>query len=88
MSDYNGHGEKRTRKSSALMAALLTSSSLEDAASVAGISYSTARRWFRDAEFQKEFRKLQGEVTGHSLMRLKTSMADALATLNDVMNDS
>jgi hypothetical protein len=32
-----------------------------------------------------EFKRLQGEVTGHALAQLKNSMGEALAVLRDVM---
>lgn len=86
MSD--GHGEKLSRKANLLMLALLTSNNLEDAASVAGVSVATARRWYRREDFQSQFKELQGEITDHSLRQLKGSLNEALNVLRSVMNDA
>jgi hypothetical protein len=83
-----GHGEKMSRKMGVFMQALLSSATIEDAAAIAGISPATAYRWHSRQEFQSEFKRLQGEVTGHALAQLKNSMGEALAVLRDVMGDA
>jgi hypothetical protein len=70
------------------MSALLSTANIEDAASMAGISATTAYRWHSQPDFQAEFRKMQQEVVGHALIELKMSMSEALNVLRNVMSDS
>lgn len=83
-----GHGEKISRKAHTFMLALLTANNLEDAASVVGISVATARRWYRNEDFKCQFQELQAEITGHSMILLKSSLNDALAVLREVMKNT
>jgi transposase-like protein len=83
-----GHGEKRTRKERLFMQALLSSATIEDAASIAGISPTTAYRWHSQPEFKAEFREMQSAVVGDTLVQLKMSMGEALAVLRSVMADA
>ncbi|GHV55707.1 hypothetical protein FACS1894216_18670 [Synergistales bacterium] len=83
----SGHGEKRTRKESAFMLALLSSGTIENAARIAGISTATAHRWYGREEFQIEFKRMQGEIVESGLCTLRGSMTEAVDVLRDVMNN-
>ena len=63
MSD-SGHGEKLTRKKELAIVALLTEPTITKAASSAGISEATLRRWMRLDEFG---RGLQDRAEGSGL---------------------
>jgi hypothetical protein len=83
----NGHGEKLTRKMNVFTLALMAAGTLDEAAATAGISPATARRWYRLDIVKAELKRLQDEVVGHSLSRLKLSASEALEVLRSVAND-
>jgi hypothetical protein len=68
--------------------ALMTHATLDEAAAVAGISPSTARRWYATDEVKAELRRRQEEAVSHSLSRLKSCMTEALDVLRCVMADA
>ena len=67
--------------------ALMTTRTLDEAAASAGISSATARRWYRLDVVKTERKRLQDEVVGHSLSRLKLSASEALEVLRSVANN-
>ena len=83
----SGHGEKLSRKMNDFILALMTAGTLDEAAAAVGISSATARRWYRLDVVRTELKRLQGEVVGHSLSRLKLSASEALEVLRSVAND-
>ena len=83
----SGHGEKLSRKMNDFILALMTAGTLDEAAAAVSISSATARRWYRLDVVRTELKRLQGEVVGHSLSRLKLSASEALEVLRSVAND-
>ena len=84
----NGHGEKLTRKMNDFILALMAAGTLDEAAAASGISISTARRWYRLNIVKAELKRLQDEITGHSLIQLKLGISEAVTVLRNVMTDS
>jgi hypothetical protein len=84
----NGHGEKLTRKMNDFILVLMSTGTLDEAADAAGISSITARRWYRMDVVKAELKRLQNEVTGHSLTQLKLGISEAVTVLRNVMTDS
>ena len=84
----SGHGEKLTRKMSDFVTALTSAGTLDEAAAAVGISSATARRWYRLDIVKAELKRLQDEITGHSLTQLKLGISEAVTVLRNVMTDS
>ena len=76
-----GHGEKRTRREEAAIAALLTEPTIVTAAAKAGISESTLLRWLQDPEFSAQFRTARRAAVDQAVSQLQQATGDAVATL-------
>lgn len=76
-----GHGEKATRKTDLLIAALLTESSQEAAAVKAGVSERTVRAWLRRPGFRSRYRAARREAVEFAVGRLQRAAAEAVDTL-------
>lgn len=74
----------QTRKQEAVIAALLSARTLQDAAQTAGISVRTLRRWLENDDFREKYRRAKSELVGFATGRLKGAMAKAVAVLEDV----
>jgi hypothetical protein len=72
-----GHGEKRSRREAAAIAALLSCPTIDAAAEQAGIAGSTLRGWLRDAAFQQQYREAQRQVVAHAIVGLQQDVTDA-----------
>jgi hypothetical protein len=83
----SGHGEKLSRKMNDFILALMTARTLDEAAAAVGISSATAYRWYKLGIVKAELKRLQDEVVGHSLSKLKLSASEALEVLRSVAND-
>jgi hypothetical protein len=57
-----GHGAKRVRKQEAAVAALLSEPSIEQAATVVGISSRTLKRWLADPAFRALYKQARQQV--------------------------
>jgi hypothetical protein len=68
--------------------ALMSTGTLDEAAAAVGISTATAYRWYRMDIVKAELKRLQDEVTGHSLAQLKLGISEAVTVLRNVMTDS
>ena len=77
-----------TRKMSDFVTALTSAGTLDEAAAAVGISSATARRWYRLDIVKAELKRLQDEITGHSLTQLKLGISEAVKVLRNVMTDS
>jgi len=67
-----GHGQKFGRKQESAIAALLTCSTLSEAAQQTGVSPSTLNRWLTDKEFSAEYERRRSrlvEATSNGLRR-------------------
>lgn len=76
-----GHGEKKSRKREAAIAALLSEPTLEAAAQKAGIAPRTLRYWLDDPGFLREFRDARRAVVEGALARLQQAAGEAVDTL-------
>jgi hypothetical protein len=83
----NGHGEKLSTKQHALISALLTEPSLQQAVKVVGIADSTAYRWLKMASFENAYRAARTEVVRQAVARLQAASGKAVSTLVEVMGD-
>ena len=88
------NGEKRreaaalTARQTRLLAALLTSPSLGDAAKVAGVSERTARDWRRLPHFRKALADARGEALADATTRATSALALAVGVLTSIMQDT
>jgi transposase-like protein len=76
-----GHGEKLTRKQEQAIAALLSTSTVSDAARRVGVSESTLGRWLQRPEFVTLYRQHRRQLLDHSLVGLQKATGDAVETL-------
>jgi hypothetical protein len=77
----NGHGEKRSRREEAAIAALLSEPTVEAAAAKAGIGFATLRRWLQEPGFRRLYQQARAgllERVVATLLRLSTSAIVAL----------
>src|ERR687885_2119307 len=79
---------KLTPKQDALIAALLTSPTIQDAARTVGVSETTAHRWLRtDEGFTAAYLKARREALGQAVARLQQLSSGAVAVLANVAAD-
>lgn len=71
-----------------VLAALLTSRTIEGAAKSAGIGEATLLRWLKKPEFATAYREARREVVTHSIMTLQKATAEAVETLRSVTTDT
>jgi len=76
-----GHGEKRSRREEAAIAALLACPTLDEAAEQAGIAGSTLRGWLRDPDFQRRYRLARRQVVEQAVAGLQQATGEAVAAL-------
>lgn len=81
-----GHGEKRSRLAEALIAALLTSSTIEEAASKARVSVRSARRWMADESFKRLYAQARRDSLDQAVARLHQVTGLAVASLAEVLS--
>jgi hypothetical protein len=85
-SKIKGHGEKLSRLRELALAALLNSSTLEEAAQKAGISVSTLRRWLQDPDFRKDYDVEKRHVLETATRELGGATTDAIRALRAIIN--
>ncbi len=76
-----GHGEKLTRKKEKAIGALLSETTIIDAAAVAGVSESTLRRWLKLPEFLSEYRTARRQVVEQAIAQLQQASGIAVESL-------
>lgn len=76
-----GHGEKRSRREEAAIAALLACSTLEAAAEQAGVAGSTLRGWLREPSFQARYRVARRQVVEQAISELQQVAGEAVTAL-------
>jgi len=79
---------RRSRQRERLILALLQQPSLEKAAAAIGVSYVTAWRISKTAEFKEEYRQARREAFSQSLGRLQQAAGAATSTLMKIMVDA
>ncbi len=77
----SGHGAKPLHRHDALIAAMLTSVSIEQAADKAGVPISTARRWLKLPEVQSDYRDARRQIVDHAVVSLQRSANAAVTTI-------
>jgi hypothetical protein len=82
----SGHGEKRTRKQEAAIAALLTEKTIEEAAVKAGVAYRTLKTWLRQPDFRRDYREARRRVLDDAVALLQRSCTEAAETLARNLN--
>ena len=75
-------------KREAAILALLTSSSVENAARTAGVAPRTLYRWLKEPAFDAAYRKAKRSVFGQALARLQQGSSAAASTMLKIMVDS
>ena len=79
---------KLTPKQELLIAALLSSPTIQDAAKTAGVSETSAHRWLRtDEGFTAAYLKARREAVGQAIARLQQLSSGAVAVLAQVASD-
>src|SRR5919199_5776056 len=79
---------KLTPKQELLIAALLSSPTIQDAAKTAGVSETSAHRWLRtDEGFTAAYLKARREAVGQAIARLQQLSSGAVAGLAPVWGD-
>lgn len=76
-----------TPKKQKALLALLTSSTREKAASVAGITSKTLRGYLADPEFQAEYKKAFGNMVEDAARQAQQAIEPALSTLREIVED-
>ena len=82
--------EKNTnfnRKKELALSALMTETTLQKAAKVAGIGEVTLWRWLKEKEFIEAYRVLKREAVTQAVARLQQISCKAVDTLKQVMED-
>jgi transposase-like protein len=83
-----GHGEKLTRKHEALIAALLSGETIDDAARQVGIHSATAYRWLHVPSVQQAYLAARRELVKHAVVQLQSACGEAVQTLREIMTDT
>jgi len=82
-----GHGSKFARKKEAAIAALLTERNQVDAARAVDINLSTLKRWMREPEFIRDYRRARWEVVEQGYARIQQNTPAAASVLLKMMVD-
>ncbi len=82
-----GHGEKISRNQEKAIAALLSCSTISDAAESIGIGEVTLHRWLKLEHFQAAYRGARRQVVNQAIALVQAGMSDAVATLRNVMTN-
>ena len=77
----------KLRKREQLIAALLSSSTVQQAARLCGISSRTAQRWLTQADFQKAYREAKSRLLEAATTRLRAEAGEAVNTLAEISGD-
>jgi hypothetical protein len=76
-----GHGQKLSRHGEKVLAALLKSPTVSEAAKESGISPSTIFRWLQDEDFLERYREAQRTVVDEAIGTLQAATTKAVAIL-------
>jgi hypothetical protein len=82
-----GHGSKFERKKDAAIAALLSERNHAEAARAVGIDLSTLKRWMREPEFIRDYRRARWEVVEQGYARVQQNTPAAASILLKLMVD-
>ena len=77
-----------TAKQKRALAALLTASTVQEAATEAKVSYATLRRWLTDdKEFRAEYDTVLRELVESAATQARQGMTEAVSVLREIMAD-
>lgn len=76
-----GHGEKLSRKQESAIAALLSTSTIKEAATACGVAEVTLWRWLQLPDFAREYRAARRQVVERAITELQSACTDAVDTL-------
>lgn len=76
-----------TRKQDRAILALLTSSTLSEAAKAAGIGEATLWRWLQLPDFQEAYREARRQAVNQAITRLQQATGEAVETLRNIARD-
>jgi hypothetical protein len=79
-----GHGERQSRKTEQLIAALLAHATVEQAAAAVGIAKWTAWKWMRDPDFQRAYQGARTETLRQATAQLRAAATKAVKALADI----
>ena len=82
-----GSGTKIGRRHERAITALLTSSTVTEAAAKCAIGESTLWRWFRDAAFSSEYRRARTQMLESTINTLRNESAGAVSVLTAIARD-
>ena len=82
-----GLNDKFSRKHEEAIAALLSTTSVMQAAQQAGVSQRTLRRWLQRDDFQAAYRRARRELVNGAIHVLLHATGTATTVLVDIMND-
>jgi transposase-like protein len=83
-----GHGEKKSRKQDAAVAALLTHGTIGQAAQAVGIDETTLRRWLKDPAFQQVYSQARADLLQDSLGHVAEGLVHGALVLRRVLQDA
>ncbi len=77
-----------TNRQKKALAALLNAPTMRAAALLAGVNYSTLRRWItEDAEFSDAYRAELSALIENAAFQARQGMSEAISVLREIMND-
>lgn len=82
-----GHGEKRSRREDAAIAALLAEPTISQAASTARISEPTLLRWLAEPSFKARYREARRQLVEHAVSGLQQAAGKAVSALVTIAED-
>jgi Holliday junction resolvasome RuvABC DNA-binding subunit len=82
-----GHGEKLSRNKEKAISALISSSSIAEAAKIVGIGEKTLWRWLKLNGFKKAYREARRTIVNQAIAKVQLGMSAAIKTLMCVMID-
>ncbi len=80
--------ERVQRKQQAVIAALISHRTIEEAAKASNVGKTTLFRWFQDEAFQDSYRKARSEVVRHAIAQAQCSCSEAINVLREIMNST
>ena len=76
-----------TPKQEKAIGALLSESTMEEAAEAAGVNRATIFRWLQQEEFQTAYTQVRRESVKHAIARLQNRSSEAVEVLAEIMKD-
>jgi hypothetical protein len=82
-----GKTSKLTAKQESAISALLSTSTIKEAAKCANVGEATIFRWLQLEDFQTAYREARRQTVNHAIAQLQKACSEAVGTLRDVMKD-